>query len=228
MKKIITIIVVSAISMAAKAQVYIQGGLNLANITTSDNGQTQKSNTLATFNAGFMGRFGLSDIFDLEMGALFTGRGSKSETDYSGGTYVRSTFNPYYVEVPLNAVVKFPLGDPKVTKANIFVFAGPYAAIGVAGKSTTTSNIPGYDQSSTNIKFSDENPFTSEQDDAAYDKLKQWDFGFNFGGGIDFGPALIKLNYGLGLTKINSTESDNDENDKDKYRTVSLSLGIAL
>ncbi|HTB51810.1 MAG TPA: outer membrane beta-barrel protein [Ferruginibacter sp.] len=228
MKKIATLLLATTITIAASAQVYLQGGLNLANISTANNGQTQNSNTLATFNAGFMGRFGISDIFDLEAGALFTGKGSKSETDYSGGTYVKSTFNPYYVEIPLNAVIKIPLGDPKITKANIFLFAGPYAAIGVAGRARTTSNVPGYTESSSNIKFDNEDPFTSDQDNASYDKLKLWDFGFNFGGGFDFGPVLIKANYGLGMTKINSTESDNDANDKNKYRTVSISLGIKL
>jgi hypothetical protein len=230
MKKLLTVLVAASISVAASAQVYVQGGLNLANITKSNNGETQSNNVLATFNAGLMGRFGISDIFDLEAGALFTGRGAKAETDFTGGTYVKTTFNPYYIEVPVNAVIKFPLGgDPKdKDRPNLFIFAGPYAAIGVAGKSKTTSNIPGYTESSSNIKFSHEDPFTSEQDDAAYDKLKQFDFGLNFGGGLDFGPILLKANYGLGLTKISSTESDNDANDKNKYRTFSISVGVKL
>jgi hypothetical protein len=228
MKKILTVLLATTfIGIATtNAQVYLQGGLNIANISTSNDGQTQKSNAIASFNAGFMGRFGISDFFDLETGAIFTGQGAKSVTSFAGND-VTTTLRPYYVQVPLNAVVKFPLGDPKITKANIFLFAGPYAAIGVAGESKTTNSVDGSTQTNT-IKFDNEDPFTSDQENAAYDKLKLWDFGVNMGGGIDFGPVLVKAQYGLGLTKINSEEGDNEKNDKDKYRTVSISLGIKL
>jgi hypothetical protein len=226
-KTIIVLLAITIISVTTtNAQVYLQGGLNIANISTSNDGQTQNSNAIGSFNAGFMGRFGISDFFDLETGAIFTGQGAKSVTNYGTNT-ITTTFRPYYVQVPLNAIVKFPLGDPKVTKANIFVFAGPYAAIGVGGRSTTTNSLDGSQQSSS-IKFDNEDPFTSDQENAAYDKLKLWDFGINMGGGIDFGTVLIKAQYGLGLTKINSEEGDNEKNDKDKYRTVSISLGIKL
>ncbi|MEP6948775.1 MAG: outer membrane beta-barrel protein [Ginsengibacter sp.] len=82
--------------------------------------------------------------------------------------------------------------------------------------------------SSDNIKFSNDDPSTSQQDDAAYNKLKRFDFGLNFGGGLDLGKVLLKLNYGFGLTKVNSTQNDNSVDDKNKYRTISLSLGIPL
>jgi len=226
-KTIIVLLAITIISVTTtNAQVYLQGGLNIANISTSNDGQTQKANAIGSFNAGFMGRFGISDFFDLETGAIFTGQGAKSTTNY-GTNIITTTLRPYYVQVPLNAVVKFPLGDPKVTKANIFVFAGPYAAIGVGGHSTTTNSLDGSQQTNS-IKFDNEDPFTSDQENAAYDKLKLWDFGINMGGGIDFGTVLIKAQYGLGLTKINSEEGDNEKNDKDKYRTVSISLGIKL
>lgn len=230
MKKLLTVLLTITIGAAASAQVYVQGGLNLANITTTNDGQTQNSNTLATFNAGFMGRLGISSIFDLEAGALFTGRGSKSVTTYSNGDYVKSTFNPYYVEVPVNAVIKFPLADPKEKDGpNVFIFAGPYAAIGVAGKSKTNSSTLGVTSSSSqNIQFDNENPFTNEQENAAYDKLKLWDFGVNMGAGFDFGPILLKANYGLGLTKISSKQTNNEANDNNKYRTWSISVGIKL
>ena len=71
---------------------------------------------------------------------------------------------------------------------NIFLNAGPYAAMGIAGKSKTESKILGITStSSNNIKFSNDDPFTSQQDDAAYNKIKRFDFGLNFGGGLDLG-----------------------------------------
>ena len=226
MKK--TCLVFAAILVFAnvKSQTYIQGGLNLANITKTNNGQTEKNNILPSFNAGILARFDLSEAVDLESGLLLTGRGSKAETYFNGGAdYVKAKFNPLYVEVPLNLIVKIPLDKT----SGIFFNAGPYVAIGVGGKSKTESKFgPLSSSSSSSIKFSNDDPFTSQQDDAAYDKLKRFDFGVNVGGGFQFEHVLLKVNYGLGFAKINSTESNNTVNDKNKYRTLSVSVGFPL
>ncbi len=226
MKQTLLITLLALTFSAASAQAYIQGGLNFANITTTNDGQTEKNNMLTTFNVGILSRFGLSKTLDLESGLLFTGRGSKAETYFNNGNdYVKSTFNPYYIEVPLNVVAKAPLEK----KTALFFNAGPYIAIGVGGKSKSESKIgPLYSSSSKSIKFSNDDPFTSQQDDAAYDKLKRFDFGLNLGAGLELEHILLKVNYGFGLSKINSTESNNSVNDKNKYRTLSLSVGIPL
>ncbi len=218
-----------ALFTGAKAQLYIQGGVNLANITKTTSGQTEKNNMLTTFNAGILDRFGLSKLVDLESGVLFTGRGSKAETYYNSGNttdnYVKTKFNPYYIEVPLNLVVRVPVKGIH----GLFFHAGPYAAIGVAGKSTTDQKLIGISSHSENdIQFANDNPFTSRQEDASYYKLKRFDFGLNAGGGFDIGKLLLKVNYGYGLTKINSTESNNASDDKNKYRTLSFSVGIPI
>ena len=77
-------------------------------------------------------------------------------------------------------------------------------------------------------QFANDDPFTSRQEDASYYKLKRFDFGLNAGGGFDLGKLLLKVNYGYGLTKINSTESNNASDDKNKYRTLSFSVGIPI
>ena len=171
-----------------------------------------------------MHRFGLSPVLDLETGLLFTGRGAKAETTLgAGNVYVKTTFNPYYVELPLNVLVKFPMGKG----SNFFINAGPYAAIGVAGKSKSESRVFGVTSNSEeNIKFNNDDPTTNQQEDAQYDKLKRFDYGINVGGGITIKHFILKANYGIGLAKIGSTERDNNENDKNKYRTLSFSVGI--
>ena len=225
MKKVLIVICAGLCAMSSRAQLfYAQGGLNLANITTTNDGQTEKNNTLPTFNAGFMGRFGLSKTVDLESGLLLTGRGSKAETFFNGGNdYVKSTFNPLYIELPLNLVLSVPLDKGN----SIFFNAGPYGAIGIGGKSKSESKIGPLFSSSTNpIKYSNADAFISGQDDASYDKLKRYDFGINLGGGFALQHLILKANYGLGLAKINSTEKNNSSNNNNKYRTVSISVGI--
>ncbi|MDQ6888975.1 MAG: PorT family protein [Bacteroidota bacterium] len=228
MKTLLSISLLALLSVKAQSQVYVQGGVNLANISKTSSGQTEKNNLLTTFNAGILGRFGLSKTIDLESGLLLDGRGAKAATYFTSGTddnYVKTKFNPLYLELPLNLVVRIPL--EKTT--NLFFHGGPYAAIGIAGNSKSDAKFLGVSSSSTSsIKFSNDDPFTSEQDDAAYDKLKRFDFGLNVGGGFDLGKVLLKVNYSLGLTKINSTQSNNSADNKNKYRTVSISLGIPL
>lgn len=227
MKKMKLVLAILIMAIGAKAQVYVQGGINLANITQTNSGGTDKSNLLTTFNVGVLSRFGLSSTFDLESGILLSGRGSKTERYFGDNNYVKAKFNPLYLEVPLNAIVKIPL-DAKNT-SSIFFNAGPYIAVGVGGKSTRDNLIGGIQSSSSsNIQFSNDNPFTSQQDDANYAKLKRFDYGLNFGGGIDFGKFLLKANYGFGLSKINSTQTNNTVNDNNKYRTFSISAGIPL
>jgi hypothetical protein len=227
MKKVLTGMAVLFICAGAKAQLfYAQGGVNLANITKTNEGHTEKNNLLTSFNVGLLGRFGLSKTVDLESGLLLTGHGSKAETYFNGGAdYVKSTFNPLYVELPLNLILAVPLEK----NTNLFFNAGPYIAVGVGGKSKTDSKFgPLTSSSNASIKFSNDDPFTSQQDDASYDKLKRFDYGINVGGGFQLEHVVLKVNYGFGLAKINSTESNNTANDKNKYRTVSISVGIPL
>lgn len=226
MKKLIITCSIAFAIFNTNAQTYLLGGGNFANITKTNAGQTEKNNTLFTFNVGLLHRFDISKPIDFETGLLYTGRGSKAETYFNGSSdYVKSTFNPYYIELPLNAV--FKAIDKKGN--GLFFHAGPYASIGIAGKSKTNSKIGILTSSSeSNIQFSNDDPFTSTQDDAAYNKLKRFDFGINMGAGLQLEHVLIRLNYGIGLTKINSTESNNNADDKNKFRTFSLSIGVPL
>jgi len=227
MKKVLLgLVLTTAVALGTKAQVYVQGGLNLANISKTKDGHTEKNNILPSFNVGVMGRLPITDMFSIESGLLLTGKGSKAETYFNSGNYTKAKFNPLYIEMPVNAVVKIPLEK----ESNVFFHAGPYVAAGVAGKSTRETRIGALlTNSSSNIKFSNDDPFTpNEEEGAAYDRLKRFDVGLNFGGGVQFGRIMLKANYGLGLTKINSTENNNNADDKNKYRTLSFSVGIPL
>lgn len=227
MKKLLAIALCAGIFTTAKSQVYVQGGLNLANITKDASGGTSKNNLLTTFNAGVLGRFNLTGALDIETGLLLDGRGSKTETYLTSSTddnYLKAKFNPLYLEVPLNLVLRIPM-DSKTT--NLFVNAGPYAAMGIAGKSTVTTKAFGQvSTSSSDIKFTSTDP--TETNQGSYDKLKRFDYGVNVGAGLDLGSVLLKVNYGLGLAKINSTQTNNSQDAKNKYRTVSVSIGIPI
>lgn len=228
MKKLLALAVFAGFFTTVKSQVYVQGGVNFANISTSKSGATQNSNMLTIFNAGIMARSNSTEPIALEAGLLLSGKGAKSNTyltSSSDDNYVKTTFNPLYLELPVNFILRLPLES----KNNIFINAGPYVAMGIAGKSKMETKILGtVTKSSSDIEFNNDDPSTTQQEDASYNKLKRFDYGINVGAGFDVGKVIIKANYGLGMAKINSTETDNSSNNKNKYRTVSVSLGIPL
>ncbi|MGN6249651.1 MAG: porin family protein [Ginsengibacter sp.] len=228
MKKLLAIALSIAIFSTAKSQFYIQGGVNFANISTSKSGATEKNNMLTTFNAGVMARSNSTETIALEAGLLLEGRGAKADTYTTSATddnYVKARFNPLYLELPVNFVVRLPLQH----KENIFFNAGPYVAMGIAGKSKVETKFLGVVSNSSNdIQFNNDNPTTSQQEDASYDKLKRFDYGVNVGGGFDLGSVILKANYALGMAKINSTQSNNSTDNKNKYRTMSVSIGIPI
>lgn len=220
MKKLFAIALCVGMFTTAKSQIYVQGGVNLANITTSTSGATQKNKMLTSFNVGVLGRSNSTGLIALETGLLLDGRGSKTEGG-SGAASYKATFNPLYLELPVNLIIRIPLLS---SNSNIFINGGPYVAMGIAGKSKVDGQLGGAAiHSSRDIKFTSTDPTA---DDQAYSKLKRFDYGVNIGAGVDLGKVLLKANYGLGLAKINSTQTNNGENAKDKYRTVSISLGI--
>ena len=228
MKKLLIVVIAVIGFSKANSQLYLQAGANLANISDSKSGATESNNLLVTFNAGFLGRFNVYSPLSLETGLLLMGEGSKADTYFTGSrsdNYVRTKFNPLYLQLPLNLVIKVPFQK----HAGIFFNAGPYVQMGIGGTSKSDSKFLGVESSSSNdIKFNNDNPSTSTQEDAAYDKLKRFDLGLNLGGGFDFGKVLLKVNYEIGFTKINSTETNNSADDKNKFRTVSISLGFNL
>ena len=223
MKKLLALALCAGLFTTAKSQkVYVQGGVNLSNITTSNSGSTEDSHLLTTFNAGIMARSNNAEPIALEAGLLVEGKGAKSSGG-SGNTNYDATFNPLYLQLPVNLVIRVPL---QTNNSNIFVFGGPYIAMGIAGKSKVKGQILGANIDNTkDIQFTNVDPNDNDQ---AYSKLKRFDYGVNVGAGIDLGKILLKANYGMGLSKISSMQTNNGENAKNKYRVVSISLGIPL
>lgn len=223
MKKLFALAICVGLFTTAKSQkIYVQGGVNFSNISTSKSGSTEKSHLLTTYNAGIMLRSNNAQLIALEAGLLLEGKGAKS-TGGSGNTNYDATFNPLYLEIPLNLVVRIPL---MAGNSNIFVYGGPYVAMGIAGKSKVKGQVLGASINNTkDIQFTNTDP---DDNDQAYSKLKRYDYGVNVGAGIDLGIILLKANYGMGLAKISSMQTNNGENAKNKYRVVSISLGIPL
>ncbi|UAY53336.1 porin family protein [Ferruginibacter albus] len=208
---------------------YVRGGVNFSNISVNNNGSVNNANTLTTFNVGFLADLPLGDVLSFQTGLYLNGQGAQAESfadkNNTSDNYVKSKLNPWYLQVPANIVFKFPI----VGDSRFFIGVGPYAQMGVFGKTTVETKLAGnVTTRSADIKFNNDDLTTSEQEDAGFDKLKRFDFGLNALAGIETEHFLFGVNYGWGFTKINSTQSDNSENDNNKYRSFSINLGFKL
>lgn len=238
MKKILFASALALISATSFAQtttkklnpggLYLKGGLNLANISTNSNGTVDKANMLTTFHVGVVGDIPLAAAFSFQPGILLSSKGSKTEiyanNNNTTDNYYKLKTNPLYIEIPANFVFKVPF----TSESRLFFGAGPYAAIGIGGKTSGERRVLGVTSSyEQDIQFNNDDPFTSGQEDASVNKLRRFDYGFNGLAGFEVGKVSLGVGYGLGLAKINSAENNNAD-DANKHRVWSVSLGIKL
>ncbi|WP_207427302.1 outer membrane beta-barrel protein [Pedobacter sp. SYSU D00535] len=165
--------------------------------------------------------FHVRAFVDLPVGAMFSIQpgigleGKGGEVGQIGDAEIKD--NTMWIEVPVNLVGKIPLG---ATGSNIFLGAGPYAALGVSGERVTDTNN-GTD-TSQKIKFGDE-----QGGSLATGNLKSLDLGVNFMGGVRLGSGwLVGAQYGLGLNDLRP----NGEGGEGKLtqRVWSFSLGYSF
>jgi hypothetical protein len=210
-------------ALAQSAQ--IKAGVNLANVSITDDGSVDDAKQLTSFHVGIIGELPLgTGLLTFQPGLLFTGKGSET---LSGSTasdnYRKQTFNPKYLEIPANFVFKLPLGK----EYRVFAGAGPYVAIGIGGKNKVASRILGLDtRTEQTIRFSNDDPTTvNEEEGAGFGIMRRFDYGLNGTAGIEGKTAVLSLNYGYGLAKLQSG-TKSSANDNNKHRVIGLSVGF--
>jgi hypothetical protein len=212
------------VSVSAQKAI-LKAGINFANVSINDNGDIDDAKALTSFQAGIAGDLKLAPFLYIQPGIIFTGKGTKTQSGTEGSAnWYRATSNPYYVEVPVNFVLKTPTGPVK-----FFGGAGPYIAMGVSGKNKVRGSILGANFSSEeDIKWSDDDPSTlNEEEGSGFGIMRRFDYGANILAGIQFTKAVITANYGLGLAKLQSGSNSGADNNN-KHRVFSLTLGIKL
>jgi hypothetical protein len=222
-------LIATAILLTAKANAQhgrLEAGVNLANISVTDNGRVDEANMLTSFRVGIVSDIKLAPMVAFQPGLYYTGKGSKVQSgDATSMNYFKQTTNPFYLEVPANVVFKFPIAS----ESHFFVGAGPYLAVGVGGKATTDGKAFGvafHDEN--NIQFSNDDPTTFNQEEGTgLGVLKRFDYGANGVIGIAGKSLVLSANYGLGLAKLQSG-SNNGADNNNKHRVISFNVGFKL
>ena len=225
--KIVKALIFSVIFLSAtalQAQV-LKAGVNLANVSITNDGDIDENKALASFHVGFSGDVKLTDLLYLQPGIFFSGKGSKTESgDPNGSTWFRATSNPFYAEIPVHLVFKTPGKGVR-----FYAGAGPYLGIGLAGKNKVEGKFLGTAfRSENDIEWSNDDPSTLDYEEGAgYGIMKRFDYGANILAGLEFSKSVISLQYGHGLAKLQSG-SNSSADDKNKHRVLSLSIGFKL
>lgn len=210
---------------AQNSKSFFKAGINLANVSYNANGNADDANILLSFQAGIVGDFSITSFLSVQPGLMISGKGSKTQSgNVSDANYYRATSNPWYVEIPVTLVLKAPIENNSK-----FIFgAGPYAAIGVAGKRKAEGKVFGVAfKNEKNITFSNDDPTTSGEEGAGFGIMKRFDYGLNGLVGIEGRKTSFSLNYGLGLAKLQSGTNNSVDNNN-KHRVISFTIGFAL
>ena len=214
-------------NVKAQSGAQIRAGVNLANVSITDDGRVDDASMLTSFHVGILGNVHLASILHLQPGLFFTGKGSKIEIGRpTENLYIKQTSNPFYIEVPVNLVIKLPFNS----ESHFFFGAGPYGAIGIAGKAKTDRKVLNFPAThvENNIEFSNDDPTTfNEEEGTGFGVLKRFDYGLNGTIGVEGKNLALSAGYGLGLAKLQSG-SNSSSDDNNKHRVLSFSVGIKL
>ncbi|HEX8376944.1 MAG TPA: porin family protein [Pedobacter sp.] len=199
MKKILftATLLISSTLLFSQTKFGLKAGVNFANQQVSTQGISASFSSLTSFH--FMGLvdYSISPAFSIQPGLGISGKGFKFDVED-----VTGKINLMYLDIPINAVAKFPIKS----LGKFFIGAGPYAAIGISGKGTADG------EEDSDDLFSEEGGY------------KRGDFGMNFLGGLEFKNGItFNANYGLGLSNV---AVNNEEDLSIKNKVFSISLGF--
>ena len=202
MKKIFLMVAVMIAAVSASfAQDFTFGarvGMNVANIggDWKDIHLVGDVNSKLGLKAGVVACFPLFDNIYLEPGAFFSMKGSRSEIS---ATDTKTFTNLDYIEIPLSGVYKYEINSNFAVRGHV----GPYFGFGILGK--TKTKVDGKVDKETKVSnFKDgHNKYNESHKD-----YSKFDFGLNFGAGIEFSVCYFGVQYGLGLTDFNRNRFD--------------------
>lgn len=202
----------------------IKAGYGKATVRAPKRSDVTDVSGIYTFNATAYLDIAFSDRFSLQPGLAVNGKGATIMVlPRSSATYTEYKSNPIYLELPVNAVAKIPIGDI-FDKCNIILGGGPYVSYGVSGKQKVNGKILGSAFSSDdNITFNNDDKKVNSRN--FYGTFKQYDFGLNVLAGIEYHWATFNLNYSYGVVNVNPG-ANLTAIDRMKNRVFSASIGV--
>lgn len=180
----------------------IRAGLNLANVSASEDDYSYSPDSRATFHVGVIADIPLMESLYVQTGLFLQNKGFKIK---SGDEGFEQTAKPMYLELPVLASYRYNFSDALQLQIN----AGPYLAYGIGGK---VKNEDG--------DYSGEYDYFGSDDDSY--GVKRFDMGLQFGAGLTISKHYyLGVSYQLGLTNI-ADSADDDYSLKNKNLMISV------
>ncbi|ANH83741.1 hypothetical protein A8C56_06335 [Niabella ginsenosidivorans] len=210
----------------AQAQVSfgVHAGANFSslNLKFSDGEKASGSKIIPGFNAGITAEIPVWNGIYFQPGLLFSTKGAKLTNDAyywfwgdNTGTYTK--LMPSYIELPLTAVYKYPLGNGKLIGG-----AGPYAAYAIGGKWKDVVEGQVYTGKLKFYKNYDDMPQNEDYENFG----KRLDIGLNLLAGYEFTEKLsAQINGQFGLRNLQQVNSGGEKNDA-KQNTIGFGISI--
>jgi hypothetical protein len=211
MKNALLIIIISLFSFHALAQINVSEGLDKkisfglkigigSSIVAFNDTRYSNMGSNAGGHASLFLNKPIAEKFALQGGLSYTDRGfATTYQSYNPNlntiSVISEAYQLFYIEVPLNGVLKLPLG-----KGKVLLGGGPYIGYALGGKEqkfTTEFSSTGtpFDEKEEELKLSYGNKTT--------DDFKKTDLGFNFLTGYQFKKGwLLNINYAQGIQNI--------------------------
>lgn len=211
---IITISVPQAIGQngeKTKTSFAILGGINFQNLNGKDiSGDKLENGLIMGFHAGLNIQLPLAPRFYFQPGLLYSTKGANN----TSGLFSKTT-KLYYIELPLNLVYKWKLGN-----GNFMLGFGPYVAYGIGGKITNGGGDITLD---TKVKFQNVVELT---DPILTTYYKGLDAGGNiFAGYESSGGLFFQLDTQFGMLNINP-ENKWISDDKSIIKNTGFGLSV--
>lgn len=180
--------------VSAQTSLGIKGGVNMSNFYGDE---ITDKNMLIGGQVGIIADYEFMPNMAIQTGLMFTTKGAKYTGELLGikGDY---TTRPMYLQLPVHFAYKLDVAPT----TRIVFHGGPYAAVGVAGKSNLS------------VSAGDNELGKTESTPLFGDKgsLNRFDAGLGIGVGAEFGVFLVDLGWDFGLMNISKNENANMKN----------------
>lgn len=219
MKKIILIVVLAlGIAFSSKAQNLGYGillGGNVSGIRESP--EELYLGSKFGFQVGGFVDYYFSDNVYIKANLMFITKGAHNEAT-ALGVSIYTNVNPIYIQVPI--IIGYSLNVNE--DININFNLGGYAAIGIAGKSTSEIKGDSIFNRNESIDYFKE---TQNSDLLYLANNNRFDYGLRFGVGLDVNKLLfLSFDFDLGLANVYNDKYINSYYSKENY-TLGITLG---
>ncbi len=181
-----------------------KAGFNISELPNNTEYIIGNHHIYSGYHAGITADIRLVKELFLQPGVLITNKGSKyvagNNIDGSTTGFSNFQFSGFYTDIPINLAYKFDLRTYK-----ILLIAGSQLGYGLTGKWKTS------DGTTSKVHFGND----------PVDDFKPFDYGLDFGAGVEVGRIQITSLYYMGLKSLSTLNPPLKEQ---KFKVISISV----